>query len=405
MTLKLAALGAAVAPLAIGSGARTQGNPTRPNNGVVHRARAQSEAVGHFGPTGEHWPTRTPRPHEPFDRHVEVDADWGAITDAISLAAQHPGERARIAVRPGSLGGHGSGANDAPVIANLGALGRSSRIVVVPRDGIDTVRFTNSIRILNVRGVTFLGFSPFPHSLNLSGVQDFAWARSKVLSLNITGRGAFVENVELVECVTPEAGLRNHDTWAFRTIEHGYRNISVVGCYLAPSYKEAGSPEHVDTLQLSGGLPQQNVTIRDTVIFASTNAGLIPSPQADNVRLERSLVVGGDRMLERYPLPSDANNFTSGPPISVNGAGTTNILSAHDSIIIGAVEGLWASVHNTLTDSVPRATSSQGAFSVRPELASIDSAWLNTRAPLPSEDFLRRAWDDVDLTSVAYGIL
>lgn len=282
-----------------------------------------------------------------------------------------------------------------PVLSNLGALGRASRILVTQRDGLGTVTFSNSFRIVNVRGVEFAGFWPFPHSINLAGVQDFAWAYSKVLSLNITGRVATTENIELVECVTPEAGLRNHDTWAFRTMEYEYRKIAVTGCYIAPSFKEAGSREHVDTLQLSGTRPQRDVTLHDTAIFASTNAGLIPSSAASNVLLDNSIIVGEDRMLIRFPLPAGANNFTSGYPIGVNGQGTTNVLSANDSIIVGSARGTWDNVTNTLASTTPSVRVTKGGFTINRWLVVQGASWIDARIPQPTDGYLVGIWSNL----------
>lgn len=351
-----------------------------------------SSAGGKFGPTAGHWPTRTPVLTGSFNRTIEVNASWTEIAKAIKTASTYPYERTRILVRPGTLNGYGSDSSSTPVLANVGALGRSSRILITPRDGVRSVSFSNSIRLVNVRGVTFAGFWLWPHGINLSAVQDLAWGFSKGASFTITGTGGVTQNIELVECVSPNGGLRNYDSWAFRSYRNELAGVSVVGCYIAPSYKQAGSSEHVDTLQLSGPLPQRNITITDSVIFASTNAAVIAASNSRNVALNHSLVIGGDRTLVRYPLPRGADAFTSGPPISVNGDGTSGVLSSRNSILIGPLHGAWATVSNAVISGKVAATASSGAFTVDSSLKSMSAAWLDARSSNPTDAYLQKIW-------------
>ncbi len=352
-------------------------------------------ASAEYGPTGRHWPSRTPLPSDEFDLMVEAECDWQEISNAIQYVAERTQEgRGCVLVAPGTLPGYGAGSSRAPVIEGVGSADRASRVLVTPRDGASSIEITDSIRIDGVTGVSFVGFWLYPGSVVLTSVQDVAWAWSKGRAFNVSaGPSGPVVDVELVECVSPEAQLIESDAWAFRTGDNEIDGISVVGCYIAPSYKPDGSQAHCDTLQLSGNPAQNGISIVDSVIFASTNAAFIPSSSAANVVFENSLVVAGDRMLQRYPLPAKANAFTSGLPTAVNGVGTVGILSARGSTFIGGVRGEWRSVvDSVVSGDAGRVATQSGGFRSDPSLSSIDAQWLETRTPMPSDERLARIW-------------
>lgn len=357
-------------------------------------ASVGSLSSAEFGPTGQHWPSRTPLLTDTFDVTIEVNATWTAIADGIKQAiARAPKGKTRVLVKPGVLPGNGAGSSKTPVLKNVGKTGLTHRVLVTPRDGVGTVTFSDSIRLELVAGVSFMGFWLFPNSMVVSAVQDMAWGWSKGQAFNISSNSAApTKDVEFVECVTPDARLIDADTWAFRTGGQPYQNLSVIGCYLAPSYKAAGSSAHCDTFQMSGDDPKNGLLIRDSVVFSSTNAGFIPSGGADGILFDHSLMVGGDRMLLRYPLPPGANAFTSGLPAAINGAGSVNQMSATDSVFIGNVRGTFKSVSNTLVTATKPPAATSGAFTSDPSLSSVDAAWLEARTPMPTDERLRAAW-------------
>lgn len=347
-----------------------------------------------FGPTGHTWPTRTPRAYDAFDASIECECTWEAIAAAITAVdVAAPDGSARVLVRPGVLPGNGAGSTSEPVLADVGREGRASRVLVIPRDGTESVTIDGSLRLDAVVGVAFAGFSTFPKSLVLTSTRDVAWAWSKGQAFNITsGDSGPTENTEFVECVTPDAVSGDADTWAFRTGSNPFRDISVRGCYIAPTYKEDGSSSHCDTLQLSGNADKEGLLLEGTVLFSSTNAGFIPAAEARDIVFDRSLLVGGDRMLERYPLPDGANAFTSGAPSVVNAAKSIDEMSAKDSIFIGRVRGTFANVENSTISATDPPAATGGAFESDPSLADIDAEWLDARAPMPTDDRLREIW-------------
>ncbi|MDQ1136196.1 hypothetical protein QE410_000995 [Microbacterium sp. SORGH_AS 1204] len=347
-----------------------------------------------FGPTGQRWPSRTPRAYDAFDASVECDCTWEAIAAAITAVDRAaPDGSARVLVRPGTLSGDGAGSTAKPVLSQIGREGRSSRILVIPRDGTESVSIDDSIRLDAIVGISFAGFWTFPGSVVLTSTRDVAWAWSKGQAFNITsGDSGPTESTEFVECVTPDAVAADADTWAFRTGSNAMREVSVRGCYLAPTYKAEGSEAHCDTLQLSGDEDMDGLLVEGTVLFSSTNAGFIPTAEANNIVFDRSLLVGGDRMLERYPLPDGANAFTSGQPAAVNAAKSIDRMSAKDSVFIGRVRGTFSRAENTTVSAAETPRASSGAFQSDPSLDGIDADWLDERAPLPTDDRLRTIW-------------
>jgi hypothetical protein len=382
---------AAGAPSPSRSTPSVTGDPSALNASAVAQGPL---AAAPYGPTGGHWPTRTPARSDRFDLVVESDCTWQDIANAISYVTERtPRGRGAVLVKPGVLQGYGAGSSDGPVLQNVGALGRPYRVLVSPRDGAGTVTTSAPIRVDSVRGVAFVGFWLYPQSVVLTSVQDVAWAWSKGQAFNITtGRSAGSSQVELVECVTPAARASDNDTWAIRTGGTDWSDIRMTGCYISPSYKAAGSSAHCDTLQLSGSQAGTGLVITDTVIFASTNSAFIPSSRTTGIMFDHSLVVAGDRMLERYPLPAGANGFTSGAPSAVNGSGTVNAISGSGSTFIGSIHGQWLSVQACST-SVPRPpAATSGAFATDPSLASVGPSWLDAQAPMPTDAALKAAW-------------
>lgn len=361
-------------------------------DGPELKVQTASITVQRFGPTGTHWPARTPTRKDRFAFVVEADPTWSSIAAAIERAnAVAPNGNAAILVRPGTLPGFGAGSTAKPVLSNVGSARRKTRVLISPRDGVGSVTFSASIRLDRVRGVTFLGFWLAPYSLVLSAVQDFSWAWSKGQAFNITGNSSEpTADVDLVECVTPEARAADGDTWAFRTAGQRIDRVAVIGSYIAPSYKAAGSSAHVDTLQLSGSEGMSGIVFRDTAIFASTNAAFIGYPGASDILFDSSLVVGGRYMLDRFPLPEGANNFTSGYPSAVNGSGTVDILSASGSTFYGPLRGTWKTVSGSTVIGAQAPSVADGAFDAGATTMSADG--FDTISPVPTDDVLRSIW-------------
>lgn len=381
----------------------TNGNGSDPQaySGTITASTGAPSRVASYGPNGTHYPSRTPWVGDTggWDYDVEVACTWTAIGTAINTAAtQYPNGKCRIRVQPGTLPGNGAGSTATPVLQNLGAANRATRILVVPRDGAFSITHTASARIHNVVGVSFVGFCPWGAGVaegSSSGVlitncRDMAWAWSKTRFANITSSAGTTDGVELVECVAPAQADRDEDRMAFRNGDGGNtRNVILDGCYFAGNYKANGSSAHCDTLQTSGPGVFENIDFRDTALFGSTNATYITTP-ATSGDIIHSAFVGGMRTANRYPVGADRSQFINGP-VTFNGAPTDYTASA-DSLLVGKVVPVFASVASTkiiAADAAPAPAS--GSWTVDTGLFDT-AAKINAVIPLPTDTSLQAAW-------------
>lgn len=365
--------------------------PVNPNPG------GSAGRVASYGANGSHWPSRTARPGDNFTSSVEVNCDWISISQAIQdAAARFPGGNCEVVVRPGTLGGNGAGSTSTPVLQNIGATGRATRILVRPRDGAFSIKHTASARIHNVAGVSFVGFCPWglgvaeasSFGVVLTNCKDTSWAWSKTRFANITTSAGTTDGVELVECVAPLQGARDDDRSAFRNGDGGNTyNVFLDGCYLAGTYKADGSSAHCDTLQLSGPGVFENVDFRDCALFGSTNATYITTEYTSGDLIHTALI-GGLRTALRYPVGSDRSQFINGP-VAFNGA-PTNYTASDSTLLTGKVVPVFTSVTDSKT-AVTAPTPKSGAWTVDSGLfdtvAKIDAA-----IPFPTDARLQSIW-------------
>lgn len=383
-TVVAASSGGAVTPPPTGGGAPVGGN-----------------RVASYGPNGSHYPTRTPRVEDTagWDCDPLVDCTWAAIGQAITTAAaQYPNGKCRIRVKRGTLGGNGAGSTSTPVLQNLGGANRQTRILVVPDEGVFSITHTASARIHNVTGVTFLGFCPWglgvaepaAFGVVLTNCVDSAWAWSKTRFANITTTAGVTDGVELIECVAPLQGARDDDRMAFRNGSGGNTyNVLIDGCYIAGTYKASGSSSHCDTLQLStsGAGVHQNIVLRDTAIFGSTNAAYITTG-ATTGSLRHTVLLGGFRTALRYPVGADRSQFINGP-VAFNGA-PADYTASDSTLLVGKVVPVFTSVADSKT-AVAAPTPKSGTWTVDAGLfdtvAKIDAA-----IPFPTDARLQSIW-------------
>ncbi|CAF4384100.1 unnamed protein product [Rotaria sp. Silwood2] len=160
--------------------------------------------------------------------------------------------------------------------------------------------------------------------------------------------------------VVPDANVKydvnnNADTAAFRTGSNApVSNVRFLGCYFAPSYREAGSKAHTDSLQFSGASTYSNIQLENTVAFGSTNAA-IQVGAASHYAFVRTLIIGSKMTCVRYPVPAGADGYSLGfvNPNAVNGAATN--ATAINSIIIGSIGSTrWAFQSGSTISYVPQ---------------------------------------------------
>jgi hypothetical protein len=351
-----------------------------------------------YGPTGAHWPSRTPAPAAAFDWVVDVDPTWTAIAAAITTATtQHSTGKVKIRVKPGALpAGVGAGSTSKPAIEAVGALNRPWRILVTPRDGWGTVTGSGGYSLRAVKGVSFVGFDLIDSTVLVRDSHDVALAWSTFAYLNLTANRDAVTGVEFVECVLPDQlDIDNADRMAFR-VANGYSidGVTMSGCYVAPAYKPAGSTMHCDTLQVSGGAVR-NLAFVDSMFFQSSSQVLQFETTA-GVAFTKTALLGGRRGSGRYPFGPDRHVNVG--QNTVWGKTTTGITFS-DSVVLGSInsrEVSVASATNTIVSHLPAVAPTQGSYTVDSTYANLETpvpaAWLDQNSPMPDRARLTQVW-------------
>ncbi|WP_157525120.1 hypothetical protein [Microbacterium yannicii] len=366
-------------------------------------------ATGIFGPTGGHWPSRTPHLTDAFDLEIEVDPNWWTIQNTIAQAlTQQPQGKIKIAVRPGVFDfGYGAGSTDHGVLQGVNASGRQWRVLVVPRDGWGTVTASGTIAqaasrgysFVGVSGVSVVGFNFSDQAVLVRDSQDFALAWSTVGQLNVTANGANTTGIEFVECVLAKQIDDDNDRMAFRVANNfSIDGVTMRGCYVAPAYKAAGSSAHCDTLQASrssgsGGI--RNLRFEDSVFFQSSSQVLMME-QTRNVTLAHSAFIGGLRGTGRYPIGSGRHVMTGQNTLWGKTTDQVTGVNAADSFIAGSVQGWsFSSVANTVVSHNPPAAAS-GSFTVdatyAPQGTPLPTSWYSANCPMPDAARLASIW-------------
>jgi len=358
-----------------------------------------------FGPTGGHWPARTPQPDDVFDAVIEADPTWTAIADAIKDgSARYPDGKVKIAVRPGALpAGKGSGSTKAGVLENVGVDGRPWRVLVTPRDGWGTVTGSGALTtaegyaFVGIAGVALMGFDFTGQEVLVRNARDAAVGWSTFGRLNITANRSEVNDVELVECVLPEALADDTDRMAFRAAEgYSISHIAMRGCYVGPTYKEAGSGAHCDTLQTSADNNESSrlsgLILEDSVFFQSSSH-VLQFERISGVTLDGIALIGGLRGTGRYPLGADRHRNALEKALS----GEADAVALRRSSIFGSISSDWkfAAVSDTIVSNSSSAAPPAGATFVdtwSDPSTPLPEEWLEQNCPMPSPSRLASLW-------------
>ncbi|NRG42558.1 Ig-like domain-containing protein [Rathayibacter sp. VKM Ac-2835] len=372
---------------------------------VIQDAPAASAAVASttFGPDGTHYPSDTPDIRSALPRGttvVDVAASGPAIRTALdALTARQIAGGAVLRVAPGRL----VDVSALDGYTNDGAV----KVLITARDGFRSVT-GGDWALRGVTGITLMRFDI--HSLDVKGAThaSFAWLRVAANWVGLAGSaGLPVRDVELIEVVEPDSTVKNADSAQIKAYAPDLlTDVLVEGGYIAPSYyvdaKYGGSREprpHTDTLQIEGSGVTGQVTLRDTVVFASNNSAVIIGG-VRNVAFDEAFIVGGSTAAQRYPFlkgGAGSAGAQNGPGSlsAVQGSGGGNV-DASDSTFVGSLQPTWDAVSNTRTN-LPGKTARSGGFTVDPSLGSMTAADLDARSPRPTTAYLAGIWDDVSL--------
>ena len=371
-----------------------------PNVAMAATFTETAQQQGIYGPSGTNWPSNTPTLTSNFVYDVEVAPTWSAIQTALNNAPSSG--NAIIRVQPGVLpAGNGAGSTNAAVLSNNNTT-RTSKILIVPRDGYGTVSGNGTGNgngySFTLNDVALLGFNFRNQNVVVRGGNDAAYAWSSFGVMNVTANQANSTNLEFIETVIPDMKAGDTDSSAVR-VANGYsiNGLKFIGSYWAPTYKQAGSSAHTDSLQFSGtgnGVIS-NVVFSDSALFQSSNQG-IQAGSLSSISFEDSVIIGGQRGTGRYPLASGQAVINSANALW-GGAGPA---TADGLIVMGSINSnySWASVTNSYTPTSTGSTPSSGSFTVEPSLAgntTLQTPWINTYVPNPTDAYLTSIWGDL----------
>lgn len=348
---------------------------------------APQPSKGASGPDGTHWPQKTPQPDSA--RVVRVGATWAAISNAISANASSS-EPVVICVAPGTItGGNGATSSSKGVLQYVGNAARTSRILVTPCDGMGTTRVASGsgVSFVGVRGVSIVGIDFSAQKVMIRNSESFAIGYSKVPVLLVTANGENgVRDVEIVEVVAgPEAvnGVSYDRAEVKSAGGYDIDGLRFVGFYAAPNYKPLDSTGHTDTLQFvttSGDGEIRNVTIEDSVLFQSSDQGIMAGNNIGGSIVD-SVFFGGTVGQQRYPM------YAGGDPIRLSNLlhGTWTGVRVVDSVVAGTISPVYSFTEVTNSSS----TAGRSGFT---PLGNLTLADIDALAPMPTAARLAAIW-------------
>lgn len=380
------ALGAAVLPLAASQAE------------AYTLARIPATRQRSYGPNGTHWPAHTPRTG--FRRDVTVACSWTAIASAIRAVSQaQAGDGVIIRVRPGTL--RGDNARD--VLSRLGSYNFKKNILVTPRDGYGTVTMTGTVRLRDVRGITFARF--IAHNVRMVDCARTAWAQTKLTyGMRFYASRSVITRCDGYELVMPNSRVNAEDAFSYSAGSGStLTNCLLEGCYSAPVFRPSGSSAHLDTFQMFGSGSYRGLTIRDSVFFGSNNCALQiggysardPRAGSDFLVLDHSIIMSQEMAVRtRFPRPSGG---TGNGSQAINGGGEPGQLSAiNGTYVLGSMYTTqWKRVSGSYTSNQPSVRNNRaasGQWTYQSDLGQMTSRRLTSMAPVPTDAYLRSIW-------------
>lgn len=330
-----------------------------------------------------------------------------------------------VLMEPGAIRGYGGGFNDDPALLNVGGV-RKNRILFWGTKGWGTVQFAgSSVKITNPQGWTLAGVrggAEDEFGVLVVSSENFGMWRSTAQYFNSNGASGEISNAcDFVECVKRESWVFETDSAAVRgsTITKArptpgpITGTNYVGCYLAPTWRPVTSGSHTDTLQWSGDSPYGDSTVEDSVLFASTNHGMIVGGTATNITVRNTAVIGAQVNLKRYPVtgvaPADSDYAgkaadSYNDPYVLNGTGAAGQMKIYDSLFIGRIINLQniraagGVVSNVIT-TYSAAKANDSRFTLDESYLNWTAADLDREFPFPTDARLAAIWA-VDVPTV-----
>lgn len=330
---------------------------------------------------------------------VTVAPTASAISAAVASAPASG--NAIIRVQPGMFElGKGSGSADQYWL-DVGPASRSNKILIIPRDGWGTVTGNSGTTIaskdtngynIRLQNVAMLGFDFTTQGVNFRNAREAALGWSTFGWLQVVANSNNSTNLEMVECVLPDAQNQEEDRSAVRWANgYGITGLLFAGHYGAPAYKALGSSSHCDTLQFSSteaGVTS-SVIFKDSIFFQSSSQAIMYGGPQD-IQLQHTAIIGGRRGTGRYPIGGDRFVITAENALWGGGAGV-----ASDSLVMGSISSsfTWSSVTNSVNSPSSGTPASGWTFDPAYQSQSTpQNTWLDANAPYPTRSYLASAW-------------
>ncbi|MDR1010630.1 MAG: carboxypeptidase regulatory-like domain-containing protein [Opitutaceae bacterium] len=394
------------------------------------------------GPNGTHWPSNIPTPfmYDITVPHViEVDCSWEAIQNALAAVTDDMAAAGTlIRVKPGALYANYAGNGNSPTQIKLGNVGSTAwprRVTIAPRDGYGSVRVEKSetdsakgsFQIAHVYNVCFAGFSATGMGFRQCDGLAVAWSDTGYLNIfNYENPPEHTANIELAEvfvdaALNPATPDRRRSDGALRFYNGGtLDNVSVAGSYIAAVFYGGSQTVSLGAFNLPSitavtGNPAPvatNLAIRDTAIFAGTDAALHINGLTDGLTIANSFIAASAVSASRYPVPANAgipSDLSPGHERAINGRGKN--ITVAGSVVAGALDKMigtdapsgkpFASVTDTRTDRAhthPAAIPASGAWTVSSPaevLALLPPEPTGTDvpgSPDPAKIYLKQIW-------------
>ena len=344
--------------------------------------------VRSFGPNGTHYPASTPWFTETSGiTVVDVACTWAAIAAGVNgLTDAQANAGARIRVAPGTLTGSGAATSSAAVLSNLGNAAWTKNVLIMPRDGWDTVKISGGFKLTNCKRISW--FMPGDHTSGVfylgPGCDRTYIGWGKYHSGNIKESGTDCGTYEVVVGFRQAPG--NQDSFQGWPYQGTITGMEHHGSTFGPAVKLIDDTGHCDTVQYeaigSNASLAGTFLHRDCVMYGSSNqtfqlAG--PGGPGWNLTLDKCLVLGSLVWTRIFPIQSDWYDPTGNP---TNGLGGGNALvNVADSFIVGKSNAQrYGTVSNTRiasTGTMPVPTS--GAFIEDASIANWTAADIYSR--------------------------
>jgi len=373
-----------------------------------------------YGPSGTFYPRDTPdiRTGNGYTVYPAASCTWAAVNTVLrGLTGTQIANGAVITIPPGNLV-----TNTSDVLDNYSNTG-TKRVLIVARDGwgsvtAGSVQAGEGTTFTNITGVVIMGIKYSTCQIKAGKNFGLAWSsmEGNYFSMNSTSAGPIV-NCTLDElCHARDTILKNNDTSQMQASNsNSISGVVIQGCYYGPTWMKDGIYDHgsgpldstkypdgkfphTDSLQFAGNPIANDITFRNTAIFASHTSGII-SNSVTNMKFDKCFLVGCGRVNVpgRHPFLPGGGGYPGakeGSGYMKTILGTLVNAQAKDSIFIGSIAKGFTTVTNTKVSPTPTYNPTSGSWTSTPAMSSwVNSDFIAAGCPKPTTASLAEAWE------------